>query len=95
MIIGHGSQTFSVLSEIDHHERMVAAGRPYRTSCPCCDEKEFFARHDMRRRKLRILIDFAAAAGRAVKVVTITLVRWRCGRCRGLFSDYPDFRTSL
>jgi transposase-like protein len=30
-----------------------------------------------------------------VLLLTVWLARWRCKRCRYVFTDYPDFRTSL
>jgi len=34
-------------------------------------------------------------ANHMVLSLTIWLARWRCRKCRHVFSDYPDFRTSL
>lgn len=81
------------VSEVEEHNRVVRQRSSdrvcYRKSCIRCDSGERFAPHDVRSRGLRLIV------GHAVLCVTVWLARWRCCNCRYVFTDYPDFRTSL
>ena len=83
----------TTVSEVDEHNLAVrrrGSGRVcYRKSCARCNGGERFAPHDVRSRGLRLII------GHSVLCVTVWLARWRCRNCRYVFTDYPDFRTSL
>ena len=48
-----------------------------------------FKRHELRRRQLRVIVEDV------VQVMRIVIARWRCQECRYVFTDFPDFRTSL
>lgn len=61
----------------------------YRKFCSRCGQQGPFAPHELRRRGLRLV------AEHMVLGMTIWLARWRCRRCRLVFTDYPDFRTPL
>jgi hypothetical protein len=43
----------------------------------------------LRRRGLRLVVEHT------VLCMTIWLARWRCRKCRHVFTDYPSFRTSV
>jgi len=80
------------LSEIERHNNSVrrrADRRRYRKFCARCNAKDSFSAHDLRRRGLRVV------SGHTVLLRMVWLARWRCKRCRYVFTDYPDFRTSL
>ena len=75
-----------------HNQKVqkAAADRAcYAKLCARCKAKDDFAAHDVRRRKLRIVL------ANAVLITTVWLARWRCRKCRYVFTDYPDFRTPL
>ena len=61
----------------------------YRELCSRCGQPGPFAPYELRRRGLRLVVEHT------VLVVSIWLARWRCRKCRHVFTDYPDFRTSL
>ena len=61
----------------------------YGKTCARCLEPGPFAPHDLRRRGLRLIVEHS------VLCVTVWLARWRCRKCRYVFTDYPDFRTPL
>ena len=42
-------------------------------------------RHEMRRRHVRVIVELT------VQVLWIVIIRWRCSRCRCVFTDLPDF----
>ena len=83
----------TTVSEVEKHNQAV--GRPgadrkrYRGICGRCGHGDDFAPHDVRRRGLRLLI------GNTVLCMTVWLARWRCRKCRRVWTDYPDFRTPL
>jgi hypothetical protein len=80
------------LSEIERHNSSVrrrADRKRYRKFCARCSAEDFFSPHDLRRRGLRVV------SCHAVLLMTVWLARWRCKQCRHVFTDYPDFRTSL
>jgi ribosomal protein S27AE len=81
------------VSEIEQHNRWVrrrgADRKRYRKFCARCDAQDAFSPHDLRRRGLRVV------SNHTVLLLTVWLARWRCKRCRYVFTDYPDFRTSL
>jgi len=83
----------TTVSEVDQHNAAVrqrGADRfCYRDYCPRCDKPGRFAAHDLRRRGLRLIVDYT------VLCVTVWLGRWRCRHCDMVFTDYPDFRTTL
>lgn len=41
--------------------------------------------HDQRKRKVKAVVDVL------VEVITVVLVRWKCGMCRKTFTLYPEF----
>lgn len=81
------------ISEIEQHNLSVrrrgADRKRYREFCARCDAQASFSPHDLRRRGLRVV------SCHAVLLMTVWLARWRCKQCRHVFTDYPDFRTSL
>jgi hypothetical protein len=83
----------TTVDEVEEHNRIVrqpSADRAcYRKACARCDAKEEFAAHELRRRGLRLIVDHS------VLCMTVWLARWRCRQCRYVFTDYPDFRTSV
>ena len=85
--------TPTTVSEVEQHNRAVrqrgAVRICYRECCARCGEAGRFAPHELRRRGLRLVIDYS------VLCVTVWLGRWRCRKCRYVFTDYPDFRTAL
>ena len=85
-----GSRT---ISEIEGHNLSVrrrgADRARYRKFCARCNAKDSFSPHDLRRRGLRVV------SAHMVLLLTVWLARWRCKECRHVFTDYPDFRTSL
>lgn len=81
--------THPVLERIAQSQKEVLAGHCSRESCARCSARGPFARHELRRRKLRVIVDTV------VQVLSIVIARYRCGNCRYVFTDYPDFRTPL
>jgi len=83
----------TTVDEVETHNRAVrrqSADRTcYRDLCSRCGERGCFAPHELRRRGLRLIVNHT------VLCVTLWLARWRCWNCRLVFTDYPDFRTSL
>ena len=79
--------------EVHKHNRAVrqpSADRAcYQEVCARCDSDKGFVAHELRRRGLRLIVDHA------VLCMTVWLARWRCRNCRYVFTDYPDFRTSI
>ena len=61
----------------------------YRTVCAACGKHAPFAPHEIRRRKLRYIVD------NGVVCVVSWLTRWRCRGCGRRFTDYPDFRLAV
>ena len=75
-----------------HNQGVQCAGADrtcYAKLCARCEAKDDFVPHDVRPRKLRMVLE------NAVLCMTVWLARWRCRRCRYVFTDYPDFRTPL
>jgi len=72
-----------------HNERCRSDYARYREMCGRCGHRGGFKRHDLRPRGLRLIVEHT------VLCMTIWLARWRCWKCRHVFTDYPDFRTSL
>jgi hypothetical protein len=85
--------TSSAETEVKQHNEGVLRRGPdrmcYREFCARCDASEPFSPHDLRSRGLRVV------AGSMVVCLTVWLARWKCRDCRYVFTDYPDFRTSL
>ena len=83
----------TTVSEVDQHNgavRQRGADRIcYRDGCARCGKPGRFAPHELRRRGLRLIVDYA------VLCVVVWLARWRCPNCGYVFTDYPDFRTTL
>ena len=83
----------TTVREVEEHNRAVrrrGSGRVcYRKCCARCGAGKPFGSHDLRPRGLR-LVD-----GYTVPCVTVWLARWRCRKCRYVFTDYPDFRAPL
>jgi len=79
--------------EVEEHNRAVrqrSANRVcYRQRCARCDAPGRFAPHELRRRGLRLIVKHS------VVCLSVWLARWRCRKCRYVFTDYPDFRTPL
>jgi len=78
-------------NEVEAHNRSVCQRGSSRIccrgSCGRCGQPGPFAPHEVRRRTLRLIVDYS------VLCVAVWLARWRCRRCRYVFTDYPDFRT--
>lgn len=75
-----------------HNESVKRSGADracYVELCARCQTRGRFGSHDVRRRGLRIVLEHA------VLIVTVWLARWRCRKCRYVFTDYPDFRTPV
>jgi len=85
--------TCRTVSEVERHNLSVrkrgADRARYREFCARCQAVGPFMAHDLRERGLRVV------ANRMVLCLTVWLARWRCRKCRYVFTDYPDFRTSL
>lgn len=79
----------SVAEALNQHRRAVAKGTRYRNRCGRCEANGGFTRHDLRRRQVRVIVD------RTVQVCSIVVARWRCSRCRHVFTDLPDFPVAL
>ena len=83
----------TTVREVEQHNRAVrqrGADRIcYRGCCARCGKPGRFAPHELRRRGLRLIVDHA------VLCVIVWLARWRCRHCGCVFTDYPDFRTTL
>ena len=83
----------TTVHEVEEHNRAVR--RPssvrvcYRDFCGRCEAPGRFAPHELRRRGLRLIV------GHTVLCLAVWLARWRCRKCRYIFTDYPDFRTPL
>jgi hypothetical protein len=91
--------TPTTVSEVEKHNRAVcqkgAVRARCRTSCQRCPNRKDFAPHDVRRRGLRLVVEDTVLGAPCVQRVTVWLARWRCCKCRYLFTDYPDFRTPV
>jgi hypothetical protein len=83
----------TTVSEVEKHNQTVrrqSADRAcYRKFCGRCEQPGPFAPHELRRRGLRLVADHMVLS------LTIWLGRWRCRKCRHVFTDYPDFRNPL
>ena len=83
----------TTVDEVEKHNDAVrrrgAERACYRKACARCDAEGRFAPHELRRRGLRLIV------GQTVLCLTVWLARWRCRRCRYVFTDYPDFRTPV
>jgi hypothetical protein len=81
------------VKEVERHNQAVrqpsAVRACYRKSCARCGHVGRFAPHELRRRGLRLVVNHM------VLCLTVWLARWRCRKCRYVFTDYPDFRTPL
>ncbi len=81
------------VSKVEQHNQEVrqrgSARVCYREFCARCLKPAPFSPHDLRDRGLRVIVNDM------VMVLTVWLARWRCRRCRYVFTDYPDFRTPL
>lgn len=75
----------TVLAAVERHQQQVFHDVHYFNRCRRCDAQGGFKRHEARRRRLRVIVDAT------VRVLVIVLVRWRCSRCRQVFTDYPPF----
>ena len=82
-----------IVSEIEQHNRAVrqpgATRACYREFCARCEAPGPFSPHDLRERGLRVVVNLV------VVCLTVWLARWRCRKCRHVFTDYPDFRTPV
>lgn len=78
-----------ILAAIEKHQEAISLNVRYRKRCLRCDATQGFKKHELRRRKLRVIVSLT------VQVLSIVLVRWKCQRCGLVFTDSPDFRTSL
>ena len=84
------SDTLSpILVAMDRHQQAISKGARYRQRCNRCEATSGFTRHELRRRTLRVIVDLT------VQIHSIILIRWKCSRCERVFTDLPDFRTSL
>ena len=75
-----------------HNESVRRSGSDrvcYGEFCASCEASGPFAPHDVRDRGLRIVLE------NTVLSLTVWLARWRCRKCRYVFTDYPDFRTPV
>ena len=74
---------------IERHQHAISHNERYRKRCLRCDATQGFAKHELRRRKVRVIVALT------VQVVSVVVIRWKCTRCRYVFTDLPDFRTPL
>ena len=88
VVIDSTAPPHSVIDSIDAYEAAVRAGHCGQETCARCESGRF-ARHELRRRKLRVIVDGT------VRILSLVIARWRCCHCRYVFTDYPDFRTPL
>ena len=83
----------TAVREVEEHNRLVRERSStrvcYRDCCARCEAPKPFAPHEVRRRSLRLIVDHS------VLCLHVWLTRWRCRKCRYVFTDYPDFRTPL
>jgi hypothetical protein len=79
----------SVLQVLEQHQQAVRQGRRYYNCCSRCEATGGFTRHELRRRKVRVIVDLT------VEVCSIVVARWRCSRCECVFTDLPDFPAAL
>ena len=83
----------TTVSEVEEHNRVVRRQSDdracYRKFCSRCQQPGPFSPHELRRRGLRLVVEHTVLG------LMIWLARWRCRKCRHVFTDYPDFRTSL
>ena len=74
---------------IQQHQRSVSqsgnARKCSRSDCARCQVPGPFAPHDVRQRGLRLVIQ------QQVHCIFILLARWRCRKCRFVFTDHPTF----
>lgn len=75
----------SALTSLEEHREAVSKGVRYRERCSRCDATSGFTRHEVRRRLLRLIVDLT------VQVHVIVVARWKCARCRHVFTDFPSF----
>ena len=85
--------TSTTVNEVETHN-LAVRGRGsdracYRKTCARCLKLGPFAPHDLRSRGLRLIVEHS------VHCVTVWMARWRCRKCRYVFTDYPDFRTPV
>ncbi len=76
----------------EHNQAVMRRGAERRCSlerCARCGSEKPFAPHDLRRRGLRLVVNHV------VLCMNVWLARWRCRKCRHVFTDYPDFRTPV
>jgi hypothetical protein len=74
---------------LDRHQQAIRDGVRYRNRCMRCHATGGFKRHELRRRQVRVIVDLT------VQVCVIVVARWRCSRCRCVFTDLPDFHFAL
>ena len=74
---------------LDRHQQAIRDGVRYRNRCMRCQATGGFTRHELRRRQVRVIVDLT------VQVCAIVVARWRCSRCRYVFTDLPDFHPAL
>ena len=93
LVIGSATPQTDLEIRINEHckalERRGSERRCYRLCCAGCNAAGPFAPHDVRKRRLRVIV------ASQVLVFWILIGRWRCQKCRHVFTDYPDFRTPL
>ena len=81
------------VGKVEQHNEAVrqrgSARACYQKYCARCLASGPFSPHDLRTRGLRVVVDDM------VVVLTVWLARWRCRKCRYVFTDYPDFRTPV
>ena len=79
----------SVSEALDRHQQAVDAKRRYRNRCSRCEANGGFTRHELRRRKVRVIVDLT------VQVSSIVIARWKCSLCGYVFTDLPGFPAAL
>ena len=87
--IGLRAIVSSVLEALNQHRQTIAKRARYRNRCGRCEANGGFTRHDLRQRRVRVIVD------RTVQVCRIVVARWRCSRCGHVFTDLPDFPAAL
>ena len=87
--IGLVATATSILAALEQHQQAVSDRVRYRNRCGRCEANSGFTRHELRRRQVRLIVDFT------VQVFSIVVIRWRCSRCGLVFTDLPDFPVAL
>ena len=73
----------SVLSALDRHREAVSKGVRYRNRCPRCEATSGFAPHELRRRRVRVIVDLAVQVFAIVIIDRNQMTETRQPTCLG------------